>query len=400
MPTAWAPPSRLFPADMRVIHNNAGVITTDGTGRPLGYCAWDNTSATDVTDTGTLAYLAGNVPGNTTPLLLAVLSPGRNGAVDTTCNEILVNVRNGIRPANGDDFVSYVLPEASAAASDFGDTVADKTTLDGTTGQDGEVRLVKEENSLYFYDTGLGAWQRVTNTTGDGVFTDDGLGNLSYTAGGTTVGALTATSGTFSGAVGGTAATFSGTVTANAFVGDGSGLTNLNVGSFSGTVGVGSGGTGVDASAAANGTLLIGNGTGYTLSTLTAGAGVGVVNGSGTITLSNTGVTSITGTADQLITSGSTGDITLSLPQAIAATSTPTFAGAVLNGTLTGTDANFSGTVTGTFSGNGAALTNLNAGNLSSGTIGVARGGTGVDASAAANGTLLIGNGTGYTLAT
>jgi hypothetical protein len=46
------------------------------------------------------------------------------------------------------------------------------------------------------------------------------------------------------------------------------------------------GGTGVDGSAAANGKLLIGNGTGYTLATLTAGNGVGVTNGAGSITLS------------------------------------------------------------------------------------------------------------------
>lgn len=42
------------------------------------------------------------------------------------------------------------------------------------------------------------------------------------------------------------------------------------------------------------------------------------------------GVSSIAGTANQVIASGSTGPVTLSLPQSIAATSTPTFAGLVL----------------------------------------------------------------------
>jgi hypothetical protein len=53
----------------------------------------------------------------------------------------------------------------------------------------------------------------------------------------------------------------------------------------SGTVGVGVGGTGLSGSSAADGTLLIGNGTGYTLATLTAGTGIAVTNGSGSISV-------------------------------------------------------------------------------------------------------------------
>ena len=45
------------------------------------------------------------------------------------------------------------------------------------------------------------------------------------------------------------------------------------------------GGTGLDGSAAANGELLIGNGSGYTLATLTAGQSVGITNAAGSITL-------------------------------------------------------------------------------------------------------------------
>ncbi|MDR1190320.1 MAG: hypothetical protein LBK60_01475 [Verrucomicrobiales bacterium] len=44
-----------------------------------------------------------------------------------------------------------------------------------------------------------------------------------------------------------------------------------------------SGGTGLDAKLAGHGTLLIGNGAGFSLATLTAGDGVEIVNGSGTI---------------------------------------------------------------------------------------------------------------------
>ena len=68
------------------------------------------------------------------------------------------------------------------------------------------------------------------------------------------------------------------------------------------------GGTGLDASAAPNGSLLIGNGTGYTLATISGSLNqVNVTNGAGTITLS--------------------------LPQDIALTSTPTFTGMNLTST-------------------------------------------------------------------
>lgn len=49
------------------------------------------------------------------------------------------------------------------------------------------------------------------------------------------------------------------------------------------------GGTGVDASAAANGKLLIGNGSGFTLANLTAGANVTITNSAGGVTIAAAG---------------------------------------------------------------------------------------------------------------
>lgn len=84
------------------------------------------------------------------------------------------------------------------------------------------------------------------------------------------------------------------------------GLIDLTL-DVSGILPVANGGTGLDGSAAANGSLLIGNGTGYSLSTLTGTANrVTVTNGAGTITLSG--------------------------PQDIATSSSPTFAGLTLSG--------------------------------------------------------------------
>lgn len=70
------------------------------------------------------------------------------------------------------------------------------------------------------------------------------------------------------------------------------------------------GGTGLDGSAASNGKLLIGNGSGYSLA-------------------------NITGTANQVIVTNGSGTIGLSLPQSIGTGSSPTFAGATI-GSSTG----------------------------------------------------------------
>jgi len=103
-----------------------------------------------------------------------------------------------------------------------------------------------------------------------------------------------------------------------------------------GTLPVANGGTGLT-STPANGALDIGNGTGFTRTTLTAGTGVSVTNTSGAITIANTGITSVTGTAPVVSSGGTTPAISM----AAATTS--------VNGYLTSTDWN-------TFNGKQAAL--------------------------------------------
>jgi collagen type VII alpha len=74
---------------------------------------------------------------------------------------------------------------------------------------------------------------------------------------------------------------------------------------FTGQLSAARGGTGVNGSAAANGQLLIGNGSGYSLA-------------------------AITGSANQITVTNGAGSIGLSLPQGIATTSSPTFANQTL----------------------------------------------------------------------
>jgi hypothetical protein len=80
----------------------------------------------------------------------------------------------------------------------------------------------------------------------------------------------------------------------------------------------------------------------YDSVTVTAGTGLsggGAVTLGGSVTLSNAGVTSLAGTVNQITVSGSTGAVTLSLPQNINSGASPTFSGAnfsaIPNGALT-----------------------------------------------------------------
>jgi hypothetical protein len=114
----------------------------------------------------------------------------------------------------------------------------------------------------------------------------------------------------------------------------------LTAGTWNGSaIGVSYGGTGVTA-APSNGQLLIGNGIGYTLSTLTAGTNVSISNTAGGITISATPAAG--GTVQSVDVSGGTTGLTFS-GGPVTVTGTITMAGTlgVANGgtgatTLTG----------------------------------------------------------------
>jgi hypothetical protein len=114
---------------------------------------------------------------------------------------------------------------------------------------------------------------------------------------------------------------------------------------------------------------------------LTLGTGLAVAG----TTLSNSGVTSLTGTASQITVSAATGGVTLSLPQNIATTSSPVFAGLRLSGLSTGlVTSNGTGVLA-------SGVIDRNSGTYFSGTLSVSNGGTGA-ANFAQNGVLLGNN--------
>lgn len=138
---------------------------------------------------------------------------------------------------------------------------------------------------------------------------------------------------------------------ARASIGAAASGANSDITSLSGlttALSVPQGGTG-NSAAPANGQLLIGNGTGYTLATLTDGTGISITEGAGSITITSTGVTvypgagipKSTGSAwdTSYNTTGSGGTIALSVSPAFTGTPTAPTAVAGTNTTQIATTA-------------------------------------------------------------
>ena len=108
-------------------------------------------------------------------------------------------------------------------------------------------------------------------------------------------------------------------------------MATITVKGAPGPVSVSGGGTGTSTIPSV-GQLLIGNGTDYSLSTLIPGLGIIVSNSAGSVSIANNGVLSLVGTPNQVNVSSATGTITLSLPQNVTTSSSPTFSGLSLVG--------------------------------------------------------------------
>ena len=194
------------------------------------------------------------------------------------------------------------------------------TALAVTSGGTGQTTYT--DGQLLIGNTTGNTLTKATLTAGSGVTITNGSGSVTIAATGS--GTVTSVGGT--GTVNGI--TLTGTVTTSGSLTLGGTLSGVSLTSqVSGTLPVANGGTGQ--TSYTNGELLIGNTTGNTLTktTLTAGSGITITNGAGSITIDATGggggtVTSVSGT-------GTVNGITL--------TGTVTTSGSLtLGGTLSG----------------------------------------------------------------
>ena len=172
--------------------------------------------------------------------------------------------------------------------------------------------------------------------------------------------------------------------------------------SLAGTLATGYGGTGLTASPT-NGQLLIGNGSSYTLATLTAGTGISVTNASGAITIAINGtgeVTSFQTSLSGLTPSSATGGA-VTLAGTLGATSGGTGYGSYTTGDIlyASSSTAFSKLGIGT---SGYFLTSSGSSPQWTQTLGVANGGTGLNTLTAGyipygNGTSALASNSGFT---
>ena len=154
----------------------------------------------------------------------------------------------------------------------------------------------------YVYGNGTSAMTASTTIPNTAI---TGLGTISTQ----NANAITITGGTINGAAIGGTTPSTGAFTTLGATGN-STLATITAGTWNGTaIGVAYGGTGLTTTPA-NGALDIGNGAGFTRTTLTAGTAISVTNGAGSISIANTGVTSAVAGAG-ISVSGATGAVTI-----------------------------------------------------------------------------------------
>jgi len=341
----------------RTITGTAGnIVVTDGSGvsaNPTIDLATVSQAATGdfvKVTLDTFGRVTGNTPVVQSDITTLVDSVYVNVAGDTMTGDLSMggnSITNVATPVNGGDAVNKDYADAlanglswkqavlAASTANIDLATGGLLTIDGVTLADGSRVLVKDqtdptENGIYIAHSG--AWVRSTDmdsTTpineinGAAAFVEQGTLNADTAwvqiddvqVLGTDPVQFTQ----FAGA---------GSYTA------GNGLQLVgNQFSLISPVSVANGGTGTG-TAPTNGQLLIGNGTGYTLATLTDGTAISITEGAGSITISNTGVTSLTGTANEVSVSASTGAITVGLPDDVTIANSLTVSTLTPNGAV------------------------------------------------------------------
>lgn len=318
----------------RAINNGTGIAVTNGdgvTGNPTVALATLADSGTGTflkitRDTygrvsGTTAVVTSDITSLVDGTYVNVTGDTMSGTLDMGNHTIAnlgtpVNATDAATKSYVDSSVQGLDPKASVRAATttagtLSSSFANGSAIDGITLATGDRILIKNqaapaENGIYTVNasgaptraTDMDAW---TEVPGAYVFVEVGstLADTAWVCTSNQGGTIDTTAITwvqFGGA---------GTYTAGA----GLTLTGTQF-ALSTPVSVVNGGTGLT-STPANGALDIGNGTGFTRTTLTQGSGITITNGSGSITIANSGVTSVVaGTG--IGVSGATGAVTIS----------------------------------------------------------------------------------------
>lgn len=291
------------------------------------------------TSTGSGSVVLSTSPSLTTPVIGAAtgtslaLSGALNATGAATLNSLGVNVDvviGGNLTVNG---TTTTMNTDTVTVEDKNITLANVATPTDVTADGGGITVLGATNKTFNWTSAASAWtssEDINVVTGKGyevngtsVLNATTLGSSVVNSSLTSVGTLTnlTVTNTISGSVSGNAGTATKLATARtiSLTGDVTGSVSFD----------GSGNAAIAATIAADSVALGTDTTGNYVASLVAGTGisVGAAGESATPTVTNTGVTGLTGTANQVTVSASTGSVTLSLPQNIHTGAAPTFAG-------------------------------------------------------------------------
>lgn len=328
------------------------VDNTDAVVSVNGYTGIVTLSAADVGAVSTIAGTANQVLVNGgTAAVSGAVTLTLPQSIATTSTPQFARLGLGTNSLNG--FVQRITTNINGATTAYGVSVESISQSDVTTSAVGYASFIGTQDSAYTLnnltqflaiDGTKGASNTITNNYG---FRASGLTNGVNNYG--FFSAITSGSGRWNFYANGTAANyFNGNVLLGSTTDTGEKLQVTGTVRFNTALGVSSGGTGIS-TAPANGQVLIGNGTNYTLATLT-------------------------GTANQVTVTNGAGTITLSLPQSIATTSTPQFSRLGLGIGVSGTAYNFrnSSNITGATTAYGGAFDGLVQSDVTTSAFGVA----------------------------
>ena len=275
------------------ITNSAGSITITATG--TGFIGSVNATA-PLQSVGTTSITISIASSTGTGAVVLADNPSLSSATITN----LSSTSAAITTATGTR-VSYT----SGTITNLNVTSANITTLTGTTFGDVATTQLRGASASITTLTGTTATYTSANITTLTGTTFGAVATTQLRGASAQITTLTSTSADITTATGTRVAYTSGTITnlsstsANitTLTGTNASLTSLTL---TNALKVTEGGTGVD-SAPTNGQLLIGNGTGFALSTLTAGSGMTITNNAGSITLAAVGLPVVTVTSSTAI---------------------------------------------------------------------------------------------------
>ena len=273
---------KVGPAEVGSAAPNASPAAGGSSGNSTGEFWFDTSSNLLKTYNGSSFVVAGATTIGTTSIDLGSTSTTLAGLTDVSSDLLTL-------PGSTSGYVKFQAPAAASGNVTY--------TLPAT---DGTANFVLSTNG-----SGVLSWAEArTNDIVDGdtsVSVDGTADTITFETAGTDQWVINS-DGDFVAQNAGQDLASSGTPVDNAYV---------NTLTLTNDLGTSHGGTGLDGSSAANGTLLIGNGSGYTLTTLTEGEGIDITNASGSITLSAEDAAAGVGSANKGVASFESSDFSV-----------------------------------------------------------------------------------------